>query len=141
MLVKADRACFISSQFKINGSNSGDPDIAMISSMDFYTNNYTTLCIIHEHRLLCIRGDFSIMRKRNLKRQIGILINDQFHPLLLFPPSELGTMSVIELSVLEHHALALVKCVSLQEWVQSQNLYPWAAETDNQTTEHLPWKN
>lgn len=77
------------------------------------------------------------MQIRNLKRQIGILINDQFHPLLLFPLSEHGTIFVIELSVLEPHALALVKCVSLQEWLESQNLCPWTAETADQITEHL----
>lgn len=72
------------------------------------------------------------MRIRNQKRQIGILINDQFHPPLLFPLSEHGTISVMEHSVLEPHALALVKCVSLQEGLQSQNLCPWMAETDDQ---------
>lgn len=77
------------------------------------------------------------MRKRNLKRQIGILINDQFHPLLLFPTSEHGTMSVTEHSVLEPHALALVKCVSLQEWLQSQILCPWTAQTVDQIIGHL----
>lgn len=77
------------------------------------------------------------MRIRNLKRQISILINDQFHRLLPFPFSEHGTISVIEHSVLEPLALALVKCISLQEWLQSKKIHHWTDETYGQITEPL----